>query len=135
MMVKINKKFRLGEFTLQQELRSCVNLIRQGLDIELEWGEIAGLKNYLQSYSIKGNRKTIFNKDTSLHLFLRDYFGVDVYAASSDDFLHYNIGRKRWYGKSIGLGFINLGYYYSSPEFKEYCKRHVRKWRDERTLI
>lgn len=134
-MAKINKKFRLGEFTLQEELRSCVRLIRDGLGIELEWGEVAGLKNYLQSYAIKEYRKTIFNKDTALHLFLRDYFGVDVYAASSNDFLHYDIGRKGWYGKPIGLGFIDLGYYYSRPEFREYCKRHVQKWRDERTLI
>jgi len=59
--------------------------------------------------------------------FMLDYFGLDFRELGNVGV--YDPETFMPTGKRTGIDLIG------TPEFKEYCRRHVQMWRDERELI
>jgi hypothetical protein len=95
--------------------------------IELLWQEVVALKHYTnRSYELfmEGNLVDSISQ-TGLQLFLLDYFGLKHRYLEG-----HNYRKKTCFGRRDGGGLDLLG----TQEFKEYCRRKVAIWREERTL-
>lgn len=113
---------------------TCIELISQ-LGIELTWSEKVAMRYYVrcfQDLEDKGFLKSHVHSD-ALHLFLIDYFGLDDIELGHTITLPY--GENDLIAKKYGLGFIERIFYLPDPRFKEYCKKNVQFWRDQRNLI
>lgn len=103
--------------------------IKRDFGIDLTWGEVAGLRHYLDSF-FKGatERDATRSPHTdAVHYFMNDYFGLDIIELGRD---YYRIGEDNGSGWVLyGSGFLG------EEKFKEYCRRNVDVWRDERNLL
>lgn len=95
----------------QKELEHYCQYIKDELGIELTWSEKAALSHYVESFfrAAKEGRLIAVYGSEALSVFKLDYFGINV--GSIDQF-------------PIG-----------DEPLKEYCKRNIQFWREERSLI
>jgi hypothetical protein len=126
---------RLWEIT-----RSGQSLIKQGLGIRLNFFELAGLKNYISCISAGVQLDRIRDSlGDALALFVIDYFGIDVLELGGDIVIPCEKrtpgGERYWRYVSHGLHFISLAYWHGDERLKEYCRRNVEVWRDERNYL
>jgi len=70
-----------------------------------------------------------FPMDEGIHWFMNDYFRLDKRRLSKDSIMA--MRGKKLLGHTIETGLGLLG----TEPFKEYCRRHVDEWREERNLI
>jgi hypothetical protein len=130
----------------KEDLEILTEDIMEECGIELEWYEKAAFSLYAEAFIEKEHSSTTNRGvyDFSLTYrelkvaFMKDYFGLDYLSLHRE---------KIWFGDSLVVGVdqwdvgkINRLYKYSeigadmigTPEFKEYCRRHVNEWRAER---
>lgn len=123
---------KMNEEEIKECLRNCSKLIKSAYDIELTWGETLALKNYILSFSNLAKRETIDETGihgNATHLFMKDYFGIDIFELCSTVEELDRGGRMSI--RKFGLGFVSKDYYISDERFKEYCRRRVGMWREE----
>ena len=118
-----------GRFTRQELRRAELGGVRGGIEkikddygIELTTHEMLGLDLYIQSFK-RTDTKT--PHADALHWFIVDYFGLDNIELGLDE-IPMQIGCAVKNHVKYGLDLLG------TPEFKEYCRRNVDFWREER---
>ena len=97
--------------------------------IELNTLEILALSHYLRSFCNENPGRRGEARVQAQFLFLKNYFGLDL--DELGDRVVYGADEKGEYPTEKRYGMKLLG----TPEFKKYCKRKVREWREELELI
>lgn len=95
-----------------EDLRLYCNVVEGELGIELTWSEKVALSYYLESFlkaRKAGKLEGAFYGSEAVAVFKMDYFGIQV--ESTDQFPE------------------------DDKSLREYCRRNVQFWREERTLI
>lgn len=105
-------------------------VVEDEFGIELTWSERLALKHYMESFSTKAveNSEAMQPYMEGLHWFLIDHFGLDRCELGGGIYVLNKRGRIT---KKVGFNYIGE----DSKNFKEYCRRNVQFWREERTLI
>jgi len=117
---------------LQEVANDCVGLIRGGYGIELTWQEKAGLIHYLRCFEKKSHRADFIHiKGDALHLFMIDYFGLDSFEVGYPVPV---INDKKVVFMGAGLKLLAQDFYVGKESLKEYCRRNVDMWREERNF-
>ena len=113
---------------LTEELERLTKFIRDKSGIELTWAEKAGLRTYIDKFNEQTSLGTGKGGIDAIHYFMSDYFDIDwIMMGTTPVCLGKGIENNAW----IDFGMDFLG----TPELKEYCRRRVQQWRDERELI
>jgi hypothetical protein len=108
-------------------LVSHVEQINETFGIELNWGEIAGLRHYINCFRKSGEGDITRTPEwDAAYFFMLDYFGLDMIELGDCDV---QCGRKRTQMKQYGSDWLG------DERFKKYCRENVDLWRDERNLL
>jgi hypothetical protein len=125
-MVEINKLDLIESGHIYQNF--IAQRIREDFGIELTWSEKVGLKIYTESFwNARSNGLTDSPQQDAEYYFMLDYFGLDWIDLGKTDVLTGPDRMRDW--KEYGMDFIGR------EEFKEYCRRNIQFWRDQRELI
>ena len=121
-----------------KEIESLIEGIKIDYGIELNAWEIRRLAYYNSCFIEKAEREAKEKVEgcadfspfiDALHYFMIDTFGLDsIVLGKRDKGIQYINGRKLTFENS---GMNLLG----TESFKEYCKRNLNMWRQERELI
>jgi len=119
----------------EKVMQSSYHYIRKYYGIELLWTEKAALSYYLTCFNNKRQIEEIDNEIGSasfnpsmeyLNRFMHDYFGLDEIVLGQDITIINDMGKN--VGEFHGLTVLG------TESFKEYCRRKVNQWREERTF-
>ncbi len=109
----------------QRNAEMQAQFIFKDYGIRLNWKEFSALKHYIECFLEKKPLQVIPFIEGA-HWFMIDYFDLDEielrrYIRTYED--------GGFVQKEFGLDFLG------DEKFKEYCRRRVEMWRDERELI
>jgi len=113
-------------------MRAAYGAIKEAYGIELTWSEKAALSHYISCLQARWKREkeetgeaSFMPYEDGIDLFMQEYFGMPTRELGLDMVLTNEYGKLCW--KKRGLEFLG------DERFKEYCKRYVDLWREERT--
>ena len=121
-----------------EEIGSLIELLRKSYDIELKGWEIRKLAYYVSCFNEKGEEDAKIGNEKypsfvpfleAWHYFMIDHFGLDeVILGKLNNQTHF-INGKKFAFKKAGMDLLG------TEPFKEYRKRNVDIWRQERKYI
>lgn len=112
---------------LQAKLEVALRLIRKNFGIELTSHEILALNCYINSYIVLEKESKFSGYIEGIRMFILDRFGLDQVELGLQNVRTLEHGAIKW----VPYGLDWLG----DQRFKEYCRRNVNFWRDEREMI
>ena len=117
------KRKGLSKSGLVDFVNAGVEIIKNLFGINLNWSEKIGLKFYFKSFwnSYSERNMTRSPSKDAIHYFMCDYFGLDFVEIGNTGIASLNC--------YYGLDFLG------DERFKEYCRRNVDLWRQERDLL
>ena len=118
------ENLRIGERVYRD--KAIHETIRQNYGIELNWSEKWALRYYIHCFRERGDS---FSMAEGIEWFMNDFFGLNHRRLGKDP--RRVIGPRNMLEYTIDTGMELLG----TAPFREYCRRHVNEWREQRGLI
>ncbi len=120
-----------------EEIGTLIELIRKDYGIELNGLEIRKLAYYNSCFIEKGEEEVKNGAEypgfvpflDALHYFMIDTFGLDSLVLGRESKRAHYINGKKFIFKASGMNLLG------AESFKEYCRKNVDIWRQERELI